>query len=1218
MALRFYFGASGSGKSTRLHQEIIARSMEHPNTNFFIIVPDQFTMQTQMDLVKAHPQKGIMNIDVLSFSRLCHRILEETGRDAGIVLDDTGKSLVLRQVAGKVQDQMPVVGKNLHQIGYIHEVKSAISEFMQYGIGEKELESLIGYAGSRGLLYQKLKDLKVVYQEFLSYIQEKYVTTEEILSLLCRMLPESALIKNSVIALDGFTGFTPVQYRLIQRLMKLADEVIVTVVMDSREQNPYLPDGEQKLFYLSKKTVSDLRRLADEAGTPLGEDVFCRPEGAGGLPRFAESGQLQHLEKHLFRYPVTSCKEEGDALHLIEASSPREEIRQICIRMRELVRTKGYCYRDMAVIVGDMETYAGHMEAEAEKYGIPVYIDRTRRILMNPFIEHIRSALKLIRSGFSYTTVFHYLRSGLTGFTREEIDCMENYVLACGIDRKSKWQKEFTSMRGISEEDLVRLNEMRKEFLEQLSPLMGKKKETMGERVRRLYTFMEACHLQEKLEDYRKKFEQEGDHVRAREYAQIYRLVVDLLDQMYELLGEEVMEDREFADILDAGFGEIQVGTIPQSVDQVVVGDMERSRLKEVKVLFFAGINDGNIPKHGGKGGIISDMEREFLQNAEYELAPTPRQQMFIQRLYLYLIMTKPSRYLYLSWSKVSNDGKSLRPAYLVDLVKKLFPGMETEAPEWKPLEEQMETRQAGLEYLADLLRAYAGQNLKEEEQQKLFSMYRMYARDEDYRQEIERLTEAAFAGYQESPLGNRLARLLYGSLLAGSVSRMEQHAACAYAYFLKYGLELKEREVYEFEPVDMGNIFHHVLCQFALRLKQEGESWREFREETAERILREILQQISGEYEGEVLLSNARNAYTIERMYRVLKRTVMTLQYQLKKGLFLPQDFEFSFEQTDSLDQIDVGLTGDERLRLQGRIDRVDVYEKDNKVYVKIIDYKSGKKRFHLAAVYHGLELQLVTYMNAVKEKKEQQYPGRKIIPAAMLYYQMKDPMIQTEEELTEEEINEKLRKELKNTGVVNGIEGAVEALDQEFSSKSDVVPVERKKDGSYSLRSDILGEEDLEVVMDYARQKIRQMGLEILRGEIGIYPCRQSTGTACDYCVFAGICGFDSRVDGYHYHEIGDPGEEVILKKMRAELKKEEKGENSEHTEHAAHSEKDKSAGNGKDTENSECSENEEKGKKTVKRKTAGNSENVEPSAESGEQEDRNTEHDTKQQRS
>ena len=652
---------------------------------------------------------------------------------------------------------------------------------------------------------------------------------------------------------------------------------------------------------------------------PRGEDRFIAAHREGQLPRFRDNEEMQHLEKYLFRYPVKAYEKENGAIHLFEASSPGEEIRQVCIRMKELIRTENYCYRDFAVVTGDLATYGAHMEAEAQKYEIPIFLDQTKGILLNPFIEYIRSALKIVMENFSYRAVFHYLRSGLTGFDREDTDRLENYVLACGISGRRKWETLFAARpEGIEEEELERLNEMREAFLGQLSPLLVRGLDTAGDKVKALYEFITANKVQEKLAVYERMFEQCSDMakatVRAKEYAQIYRLVMDLLDQIYSLLAEERMNVKEFADILDAGFGEIEVGTIPQNVDRVVMGDIERTRLKEIKVLFFVGINDGNIPKNTGSGGIISDIDREFLKDSPYELAPTPRQQMYIQRLYLYMNMTKPSHSLYLSYCKVNNEGKSIRPAYLVDTMQKLFPYLQTEHPQQAEGIRQMETKQAGMDYFTDMLRSYASGTLEKEKEKQFFTVYHTYHKEEEYKDRIDRLIDAAFVNYSDRPLGKEIAKMLYGSLLSGSVSRLEKYASCAYAHFLQYGLSLKEREEYGFEAVDMGNVFHGVLEVFAGKLQEEGKNWFDFEEEMADRLLTEALDSYAAAYGETVLYSTARNEYAIERMHRILKRAVLTLQYQLKKGRFIPGDFEMSFTMTQDLEAVNIALSPEER----------------------------------------------------------------------------------------------------------------------------------------------------------------------------------------------------------------------------------------------------------------------------------------------------------------
>ena len=1139
MSLRFYFGPSGSGKSHRIYEEIMQRAAQEPGRNFLIIVPDQFTMQTQKDLVMRSDRGGILNIDVLSFGRLSHRILEEVGTKEMPVLDDTGKSLVLQKIAADLKEQLPAMGSLLHKQGYIHEVKSAISEFMQYGISTQDMDKLIASAEKRGALAMKLRDLKTLYRGFQDYIRDHFITTEETLDVLRRSLVKSKILPDSVVVFDGFTGFTPIQNRLIQELMRVCEETIVTVTI-GEEEDPYQMDGEQKLFHLSKKTVADLVKLAAEAEVTRGEDVFVK----GGPNRFAEAPALCYLEQNLFRYQYEPYTEKQHEIHMFEALSPREEVHQTALYIRKLIREEGLTYRDIAVVIGDLEGYASYVETEFGQLEIPCFLDRTRGIVLNPMIEYIKSALQLYIRDFSYDTVFHFLRSGMADISREEIDELENYVIRTGARGYRTYSRLFTRrteemQQGSGQEDteraeetLERLNRIRQQFADTVEILHMAPRAKAGEYVDHLYDFLEQNQVQQKLLNYQQQFEQEGDLAKAREYAQIYRLVMDLLDQIYELLGEEEISLQEFADILEAGFGEITVGTIPQNVDRIVVGDMERTRLKQVKVLFFLGVNDGNIPKNASKGGIISDMDREFLIESGTEMAPSPRQQMYIQRLYLYLNMTKPSERLYLSYAKVNSDGKGIRPSYLIDTVRKLFPQLAVEYPQNRSRLEQIEGRQEGARYLAEELREYADGTLREEERQDFYLMYRAYETDPEGR---DRLTAAAFRRYKESGLSRIVARALYGRQLENSVSRLETYAACACRHFLQYGLSLQEREEFGFEVSDMGNVYHAVLENFAGKLAESGRTWWDFDENFATQAIKEAVEGYAATYGETVLYSSARNEYAITRMSRILTRTVLTLQQHLKQGSFQPDDYELSFRFAEDLDSIHVDLSEEEKMHLQGRIDRIDVSEDAEHVYVKVIDYKSGNKKFDLAALYYGLQLQLVVYMNAAMELESRKHPDKEIVPAALLYYHIDDPTIETPVELTQEQINEEILTKLRMNGVVNSDPAVVERLDRFLQDKSKVIPVEKKKDGSFSARSGILSREELHVVSAYVDTKIRQIGREILDGKIAANPYEKGNEEACTYCAYKKVCGFDGSIPGYEKRQLEDLDKQTLMQRMQ-----------------------------------------------------------------------------------
>ena len=1162
MSLRFVFGPSGSGKSRLLYEEIIVRAEKNPRQNFLIIVPDQFTMQTQKELVQLSDRGGIMNIDVLSFGRLCHRILEEVGGGEIPVLDDTGKSLVLQKVAAGMKDRLPMLGSFLHRQGYIHEVKSALSEFMQYGISPEDLPALIEFAGKRGALSQKLMELEILYRGFRDYIQGNFITTEEKLDVLRRSLAKSAILPGGVVVFDGFTGFTPIQYRVIQEMMRLCQEVAVVLTMGMGE-NPYHVDGEQRLFHLSKKTVADLCGLAEAVQVTRDRDRFVcfadgeKDAGSGnvrnGIPsqngeaecevvenaahRFRKAPALQFLEQHLFRHDAAQWQQEQQEIYLFETGTTREEVHQTGLKIRELVQREGIAYRDIAVVSGDLEGYAPYVETEFLQMEIPCYIDRTRGIVLNPMIEFVKSALELFLKDFSYEAVFHYLRSGLADMTPEEVDLLDHYCLQTGLRHRKAYANRFTRNIWKDEEGEARLekvNTLRERFMAQVDMLNMNASESVENYVNKLYDFLVQNQVQQKLAVWEQEFTQTGQTARAGEYAQIYRLVMELLEQIHGLLREETITLQEFSDILEAGFGEIEVGTIPQNVDRVLVGDIERTRLKQVKVLFFLGVNDGNIPRNASKGGIISDMDREFLRESGKELAPSPRQQMFIQRLYLYLNLTKPSERLYLSYAKMNNSGKSIRPAYLIETIKKMFPGMETEHPELRSAIEQVVTGREGAGYLAEGLREYVSGCIDEQREKEIIALFSAYGQNE-LKETRDILFDAAFRRYEENGLSAVVARALYGTVLENSVSRLETYAACAYRHFLQYGLSLRERKEFAFESVDLGNVYHEVLENFAGKMSEGGYTWFDFPEAFAGETVQKALEECAASYGNTVLYSSSRNEYAIRRMGRILTRTVMTIQKQLKKGSFHPDAYELSFRSAASLDDIHLSLTGEERMRLRGRIDRVDIAEDEERVLVKVVDYKSGDKHFDLAALYYGLQLQLVVYMNAALEYEKKKHPRKEVIPAALLYYHVDDPAVESPVELGEDELRELIEKQLRMKGVVSSEPGIVERLDGEMENKSDVIPVERNKDGSFSARSSVMSGEELQVISDYVSRKITDIGKEILEGNISLNPYEKGSEEACTWCAFQKVCGFETAIPGCKKRKLEELSSEEIMRRMQ-----------------------------------------------------------------------------------
>lgn len=675
MSLQFIIGSSGAGKSYFAYERVIRESMEHPERNYYIIVPEQFTMQTQKTLVEMHPGKGILNIDILSFERLAYRVFEETGGDNRKVLEDTGKSMVLQKMVQQHRRELAYLGSQMNKPGYLDEVKSLVSEFMQYDIREENLAEMKEKAKDQPLLEMKLKDVGILYQSFREFLKGHYMTGEEVMDVLLKQLPFSEKLKGAEFLFDGFTGFTPIQVNVLRELLVIADRISVTVTMDERE-DAFSPGKPYQLFFMSKQMIRTLAGLTRDLEDP----VYLKPSGQS---RFAQAPALQFLEKNIFRYRKGVYAEEQQEIKIFTAPSPLEEMREAARRMSELVRTCGYRYGEIAVITGNLEEYARLAAQVFEEADIPYFIDEKHSVMMNPFVEYLRAAMEMAVQGFPYESVFRYLRCGMSEVTREQADKLENYVLALGIRGYKKWSEKWVRVyRGMEAEKIQELNEIREIFAEEVRELaqgFGSGKKTVEEYCRILYEFIQKSNVWQKLKRQERKFKESGDKAMEKEYNQIYGIVMDLLDKMVEILGEETVNRQEFRQLLESGLSQAKVALIPPSIDQVMVGDMERSRLKEIKALFFVGVNEGNIPKSTQTGGILSELDRNFFQEQGVELAPGPKELMNMQRFYLYLNMTKPGEKLILSYSDTNAKGEGISPAYLIGSIRSLYPKLEIE-----------------------------------------------------------------------------------------------------------------------------------------------------------------------------------------------------------------------------------------------------------------------------------------------------------------------------------------------------------------------------------------------------------------------------------------------------------------------------------------------------------------------------------------------------------
>lgn len=1144
MALTYVYGPSSSGKSSYLQNLLIQTSKSGLRGTKLLIVPDQYNMQTQMDMILRHPDRAFSDIEVLSFSRLSHRILEEVGGEDIPVLDDTGKSLIIRRVAGEIASELQVCGSKLDRIGYIHEIKSAISEFMQYGINPDGLHKIIEQSDKRKDLKHKLGDLERIYRAFLQYKSDKYLTREETLELVKDSLHKSDIVKGATIVFDGFTGFTPIQEQLIQELLVLADSVYISFTLDDCI-DPFKPLPEENMFYLSVKSMDRLSRLAEEASVIVTDPIVIERSNA----KTYRKHEIAHLEQNLFRYPSEKWEGNVTNIKLFQAKNIRTEVSDTCQRIRELTDVYGLRYRDIAVVVGDMNSYADEFVRMAEEYNIPIYMDYSRSVLQSPFIVAISAALDVYEHDYTCDSIIRYLRCGFSDISREDIDELENFLIRTGIRGRYAYEHTWTvSFRGKGQESetnrdkrlglMDRLNATRQKLLDHFSIFYASNLRSVLDFSKALFEFMSSSRFEEVLQKRTDLFKQIGDISSAMEYEQIYVKVCDLLDQIVSLIGDEEISLHEYREILEAGFGEIKLGVIPQEADTVKVGDLIRTRLPQVKVLFLLGANDCFIPGNIGSGGLISDLDREFIRNeTDSMLAPTPREQIFAQRLYLYMNMTKPSDKLVISYSSMDVDGKSMQQSYIVECINKLFPKIEILPSEithtYKKTILPASPAQSHV-FLAGLLREYV---MQDSDADLLYdiSIYENVISNLGDKRLVSEINKIAFANFQANPLTKEIADDLYGLVINTSISRLEKFAACAYAHFLSYGLDLRSRSEFGFEKRDLGDVFHLGLEQFARELEAKGLSWKDYTNNQSHQLVSEVLNEIYSTYGETVLLSSFRTKAMTSRIERILKRTVDTLQYQFAQGDFNPIAFEKRFFHSQN---ITISENRKVKMNITGSIDRVDMAHIGPKNLLRIVDYKSGNKQFDMNAFYNGIMLQLVVYMRRAMEA----YPDSK--PAGMLYYHIHDPLINQDTDISEVQLDSYMHSELTMKGIVSSDINKLGAMDHALGAGSgvvsDIIPVGFNKDGSLKASSQAISDDELEILLSFADVKIQELTKDILSGKKDPVPCGMDMEhMPCKYCDYRAVCNIDCGEDGYNKNVFEKKSKEDLLQLMKAQMR-------------------------------------------------------------------------------
>ena len=1157
MALRIIYGKSGSGKSEYCFKEI-ARLIDKEN-KIYIITPEQFSFTAEQKLMNAINTKSVLNAEVITLSRMAHRVMQEVGGLNKVQLTKSGKAMLIYSILNDNKNKLKFLSKSDENIDIS---MSAITEFKKHGVLPQDLKNEMQNIDDQ-YLQTKLNDMYLIYNNFEQKLQDGYIEDTDILTILAQNLENVDFVKNSLIYIDEFSGFTYQEYQVLKEFIKLAKQVTITVCTDSLE--PSLnPDTD--IFYSNKLTVSKILNLLKDEKTETKEiknsDNLDNNFDSKKMQKLAikvdtvflleetrfKTDELKFIEKNIYKNKSTKYEKNVENVHLFLAKNQYSEIENVAKQITKLVKEKNMRYRDISVITRNIDTYSSLIRAIFAEYDIPFFIDEKRDLNQNIIVQYLLSILEIFTNNFSAESVFNYLKIGFSDIEDDDIFKLENYCTKWGI-KYNKWQKDFIygknsfsknnsnskadenikndeSISSKENQEVEYLNSLRKQIIEPLNNLKSKFG-TVKETTKAIYEFMQEQQIEQKIASKIKNLQEIGQIDLANEYQESYKIILEIFDEMVLVFGNEKLGIQKYTQILKTGLKNSELGKIPGTQDQVVVGDIERSRSHKVDAIFIIGLNDGNFPSINRAEGFFGDKDRELLKQDGLELANGTIENLYEENFNIYKAFTTAEKELYLSYSSSELDGNSLRPSMLVNKIKKLFPNLVEKSDIITKNYEITNKKMTYQELLENISNLHNGSKIENI----WYTVYKYYKDQNDWYQKLKQDLQGIDYTNIPQNIDKNIIEKLYGNTLSTSVSRLEKYAGCPFSYYLQYGLRLKEREELKVQNFDTGSFMHETIDEFFKKVNKENINLAELvtYEEKIQKLVDNVVEEKLDMGKKYTFFATPKYKILVKRLKRIVAKALKYIIEGLVYSDFNIQGTEVEFGKNGKYKPIIIQLDDGKRIEITGKIDRIDTAESEDGRYLRIIDYKSSAHNIDLNEVYAGLQIQLLTYMDAVCKEDD-------LMPAGVLYFSLLEQMIKADKKITEEQIEDELRKNFKMKGLILADVKVIKMQDKNLDyGTSKLIPAGITKSGDISAKTTSgVDKEEFKILQDYIYKTIKEIAKEILKGNINIKPYNKDGKKPCDYCPYKAVCKFDTRMKGNKYNYIGNLSKDDVIRKM------------------------------------------------------------------------------------
>ena len=1113
MSLRIIYGRAGTGKSEYCYREI-AEKIKADN-QILIITPEQFSFTAEKKLMEAIDANAVFNAEVVTLSRMAYRVINEIGGRTETNLSKCGKAMLIYSILNNNKKELKLIGKNDENVDMLD---TAITEFKKHGISIEQLKQEIDKQEDI-YLKNKLTDLSLVYEGFENQLSGKYIDETDLLTILAENIENTDMFNNQYIYIDEFAGFTKQEYQIIEKLILVANQVTVTICID--ELNiPKNPNTD--IFYSNENTVNKLFEIAQNCGTKV-EEIKLENKY-----RF-KSNELKHLEENLYENRPCKYTNKVENIKLFLAKNQYSEIEEVAKNILKLVRDNGYRYKDISIITKNISNYSSLARAIFDKYDIPIFIDENRDLNQNIIIQYILSVLEIFTKNWSYESVFNYIKTGFSNIEEDEIFKLEKYCLKWGI-KQNKWKKEFTYGKYEEKDktEIERLERIRKDIV---NPLIKLKSDIDNDKTaegisKSIYKFLVEENIAEKINKKIEDLEKVGQVDLVKEYQSSLQTILDILDEIVLVFSDDKMTIDKYTQILKVGFKNSNLTKIPGTQDQVIMGDVDRSRSHKVKAIFIIGLNDGEFPSVHKDEGFLNDLDRETLKQNEIELAKGTIENLYEDNFNIYKAFSTAEEKLYLLYSSSDVQGKALRPSMLINKIKKIYPMLQEESDVIETKAEVLNKKTTYDELIIQLSK------LKEQDEidKVWYYVYDYYKKDTEWNTKLEQnLKGLNYTNIPEKIEQTNIDKL-YGNTLVTSISKLERYRSCPFSYYLQYGLKIKPEEELKIQTLNTGTFIHEIIDEFFGTVREAGIKLAEITDEQLAEIINKIIDEKLKQSQNYIFTSTAKYRALVVRLKKIIQKALKYIIGTLVQSRFEVLGTEVEFGENGKYKPIRLTLEDGKRIEIIGKIDRIDTAQSEDGRYLRIIDYKSSAKNIDLNEVYAGLQIQLLTYLDAACKEED-------LMPAGVLYFSMLEQMIKADKRMEQEEIEEKIRANFKMKGLILADVNVVKLHDKKLEKGSSaLVPAYIDKEGNLSeKKTSGVTAEQFEELQKYMYIVIKQISKEILGGNIDLKPYYKDKKTPCKYCDYKSVCGFNMGGCENNYNYIDKKSKEEILAKIK-----------------------------------------------------------------------------------